>query len=117
MKKINLHSIKKLHQKNGLLHDITGLFFHNFKQNKAVMDQGYIKSWISDDYYLCQRFEWAFGCESNMFIARLSQMHDWIFYQTAEEMKHAYDEWVGPYSKEQNEKEKQCLEAARHLVN
>ena len=117
MSKITLNKIKKLHQNKKELHDIVGLFFHNFKQNKAVKDQGYIKAWISDGYYLCQKFDWAFGEESNMFVSHLSQMGDWVFYENIKEMKYAYDEWVGPFSKIQNEKENQCLEAARQLVN
>lgn len=74
---------------------IVGLFFHS-KEDGKISWQGQVVGSCGYGYYIVQLMSWIHGGESNMKVVQLSDMAaDWDFFETAEEMRLAYDGAVG----------------------
>ena len=72
--------------KNSLI----GKWFHSFGKSGRFKLQGQILSAKSDNYYLIQLYCWVYGHPTEQKLIPFSEMADWIFYETSEEMTAAY---------------------------
>lgn len=65
---------------------LVGKYFLSFEDSKLCL-QGRVLSQESDGLYLVETYEWADGQTFDMRLVGLSDMVDWRFYQTNEDMK------------------------------
>jgi hypothetical protein len=70
---------------------LVGKFFHSLNEQGKIQWQGCILAEPRTGWYLVQLFEWAMGEPSNQQLIAFKQMHDWLFYDCAEDMAHSYE--------------------------
>jgi hypothetical protein len=69
---------------------LVGSWFHSFNAEGEVRWQGCVVADLGD-YYLVQTYEWFMGDPSFQQLASLSDMADWKFYDTNDEMLDFYE--------------------------
>jgi hypothetical protein len=69
---------------------MVGRWFHSF-ENDRVKWQGNVLAQVSDENYLVQLYDWLVGQPSIQVIVPFSQMREWWFYSTPEQMIYSYD--------------------------
>jgi hypothetical protein len=67
----------------------TETFFHTFEDGQ-ISQQGRIIEEDLPGFYLVQFFEWIMGEPSSEQLVHVSDMKDWRWYETAEDMRTAY---------------------------
>jgi hypothetical protein len=75
-----------------MAHTLVGKFFHTYHDG-VLENQGQILSHLGDELYLVQLYEWLFGAPSEQRLEPLTNMKEWKIYDTAEEMRYAYDRY------------------------
>jgi len=68
---------------------LKGKFFHSLEDGHMKW-QGHILAMPRPGYYLVQLFEWLMGEPSIQVIVPFEKMHDWFFYDSAEDMDFSY---------------------------
>jgi hypothetical protein len=68
---------------------IVGMFFHSY-ENNAICWQGQILRELKDGSFLVQLYSWINGCPTDQKIVSMSDIKDWSFYSSDEEMRYAY---------------------------
>ena len=76
--------------KNSLI----GKWFHRFGKSGFFKWQGQILSAEPDNYYLIQLYCWVYGHPTDQKSIPFSEMADWIFYESSQEMTSAYKKTV-----------------------
>lgn len=69
---------------------IIGLFFHSFNDSKVIENQGVVIGQVNDSYFLVQLFDWVTGSDSSIYLRSVSEMANYRFYETNEEMNDFY---------------------------
>ena len=83
---------------------IVGKYFHSYIngvihwQGYVLSKQGIVPALISlygpeKDFYLVQLFEWLLGEPSDQVLINFSEMKEWKFYNTREELLSAYERY------------------------
>jgi hypothetical protein len=74
---------------------LVGKWFHSFhregKSQGHVLWQGQVLSAQPNDHFLVQLYEWLLGEPNKQVIVPFSEMVDWQFYPSAEQMMHVYE--------------------------
>lgn len=70
--------------------DLTGKWFHTF-ENGEIDLQGMIVGKVSDQQYLCQLFSWLTGYPTTQIFKNVSDMSEWQFFDSGENMMLAAD--------------------------
>lgn len=101
MKKYNLQQLRSAWGAGKLQHnkqmcvekgespELIGKWFHSFDDDK-IKWQGRILSSEKNDSFLVQLFEWFGGTPSKQILVPFSDMLNWNFYSSAEEMIEAW---------------------------
>jgi hypothetical protein len=80
--------------------NLVGQFFHSIKDGRVEW-QGAVLSNPEPNWYLVQLCEWGFGEPNVRRLVHISEMANWLFYESSEQMIHSYDHGVaregGPY--------------------
>jgi len=93
----------KLNKKIG--DSLIGQFFHSISKDTGNIEwQGYVIGNPEPGWYLLQLFEWLMGEPNVCRLVRIEDMKDWLFYESAEDMKFSYESGMarkgGRYRKE-----------------
>lgn len=64
-------------------------YFHILEQGKVTY-QGYVNKALTNNRFLVTYFDWFFGEPATKYIKNINEMKDWIFYDTAYEMRLAF---------------------------
>jgi hypothetical protein len=73
---------------------LVGKYFHVLKGKECVY-QGWVAEKVTEEIYLVQYFDWLFGEANISKLARLEDMSDWQFYESAEQMNDWYKHTKG----------------------
>ena len=77
---------------------LVGKWFHSLNDDCSIQWQGQVIGQIQEEgvatRYLVQLYEWLGGTPNVQRIAYLGNMEEWLFYNTAEEMKFSYEHGV-----------------------
>ena len=83
---------------------LVGNFFHSVTKEGIVSWQGIVIANPEPGWYLVQLFDWIAGEESVRRLMRVEEMSEWLFYGSADEMRHSYEHGTaklgGPYRKQ-----------------
>ena len=69
---------------------LSSRYFHGVKDNKLGW-QGQVIGRVSEELYLVQLYEWLGGSPNVQRLVALSEMREWLFYSSAEEMQFSYE--------------------------
>ena len=79
---------------------LVGRYFHSIEKNddgrNVVQWQGQVIEKISDEVYLVELFEWITGSDSYGKLVPLSDMLQWQFYESNEQMNDWYEHSYRP---------------------
>lgn len=80
--------------------NLEGKWFHILDEDCYTVDrQGHVLSYLGDGYYVIQYYDFLMGAPSNISVVHISEMAEplhspskrWVFYETAEDMRDAYE--------------------------
>ncbi len=87
---------------------MVGLFLHSLDADKQIQWQGYVAGNPEPGWYLVQLIDWMVGQPSVQRLFKIEEMHTWLFYPTAEDMKYSWEHGTaregGPYRKRPEKK-------------
>ena len=72
------------------LSPLVGKWFHSFGESGTVKWQRTVLSQINSEVFLVQLYEWIVGEATYQKLVKLSEMLEWNFYDTNEDMKDAF---------------------------
>ena len=73
-------------------HALVGKFLHSLGSDGQTIEwQGRVESEVTPGFFLVQRLEWIAGRKSNKVVVPIADMAYWPIYDSAEEMKEAYE--------------------------
>jgi len=78
----------------GNKNSLVGSWFHVVGTSGRFKWQGQVLSAEPDNCYLVQLYHWVYGIPTEQKLISSSEMTDWIFYETSEEMTSAYKKAV-----------------------
>jgi len=73
---------------------LIGKYFHSLNGQRQVEWQGIVVGVPEPGWYLVQLFEWGFGEPNVMRLVPFEHIRDWLFYPSADAMKHSYDHGI-----------------------
>lgn len=80
--------------------NLVGKRFHSYHMNGDVKWQGEVIEKIDAERYKVVLFSWITRCENGFETVSTSDMSDWTYYDTDQEMRDAYDDFpIDPYSR------------------
>lgn len=78
---------------------LVGRWFHSFDAAddgcEIVAWQGHVIGCPEPGTYLVQTLDWLMGDTSDAVLVSLADMRGWVFYQSDEDMRFAYDHGLG----------------------
>lgn len=71
---------------------LVGKYFHVTENDKIINYQGQVVSAQGAEHFLVQYFSWIDGKPGILRLFHISKMLDWVFYNTAYEMKDVWEQ-------------------------